>query len=89
MAVAGATGPDGIHGRHSMRIHVEGRAAELGITALDVLTRAVQGKRTSLAAERLAYFAGEAARLTGLFRDLLSYWMGVGTRTASRSAGAA
>jgi hypothetical protein len=39
MVLADTIGAGGMHGRHPMWIHVEGWAAELGMTAPDVLTR--------------------------------------------------
>ena len=40
MVVADAVGPDGVDRKHRLWIHVEGWAAELGMTAPDVLTHA-------------------------------------------------
>ena len=39
MVLADALGPDGTHRGHRLWVHVEGWAAELGLTAPDILTR--------------------------------------------------
>ena len=61
MLLAGLTGPGDTHTGHKLWIHVEGRAAELGLTAQDVLAQAAGEPGRTPAGERALPAGPEAA----------------------------
>lgn len=52
MLLADLTGPGGMDAGHKLRIHIEGRAAELGLTAQDVLAQVAGEPGRTSAGER-------------------------------------
>lgn len=61
MLLAGLTGPGGMRTGHKLWGHVEGRAAELGLTAQDVLAQAAGAPGRTSADERALPADPEAA----------------------------